>query len=463
MSIILLTRSSNASGIRGSTSPAGRGVICFFLTLFLFASPAHAETPQKIVSPKGIEIWLVEDHRLPIVSLAFAFRGGMSLDPADKAGLANFVSDVLDEGAGPRDSEIYQAALADNAIALSFSAGRDNFQGSLRTLTAHRDLAAELLHDALTNPHLDPKDVERMRDEIAAEIKNHMADPEWVAQRNFNNTVFNGHPYGQPGLGSLDTLARITPDDLRAYIKGHFGRDQLLITATGDIDAKSLGQMADRIFGDLPEKAAAFSVPDITPKGGGQVYVIDKPIPESVLLLGAPGLKRDDRDWYAAEIVNYVLGGGGFNSRLMEEVRVKHSLTYGIESSLIPYQHAGLIIINGSTKNEDAGKALDLVKQQLTRMQTGGPTADELKDAKTYLTGSIPLRMTSTMSVAETLLALRIDHLPIDFLDQVDAKLNAVTQGDAARVAGRLLNANSFASFVLGQPQGLKATAPVAP
>jgi zinc protease len=444
-----------------------RKIFLAFLWLFM-AVPAHAaeaphDTVQKIVSPKGIEIWLVEDHRLPIISLAFAFRGGMSLDPADKAGLANFVSDVLDEGAGPRDSETYQAALADNAISLSFSAGRDSFEGSVRTLTAHRDLTAELLHDALTVPHLDPKDVERMRDEIAAEIKRNMADPEWVVQRNFNNTVFNGHPYGQPGFGSLDTLARITPDDLRGYIKAHFGRDQLLVTATGDIDGKTLGLMADKIFDDLPDKAAAFTVPDITPKGGGQIYVIDKPIPESVLLLGAPGVKRDDPDWYAAEIMNYVLGGGGFNSRLMEEVRVKHALTYGIDSSLIPYQHAGLMIINGSTKNEDAAKALDLIKQELGRLQSGGITGDELKNAKTYLTGSIPLRMTSTMNVASTLLAMRIDRLPIDFLTQVDARLNAVTQSDVARVAQRLLDANKFASFVLGQPTGLKPTAPVAP
>ncbi len=422
--------------------------------------PGH-DNVQKIVSPKGIEIWLIEDHRLPILSLAFAFRGGMSLDPPDKAGLANFVSDVLDEGAGSRDSEAYQTALADNSISLGFSAARDSLNGSIKTLTTHRDLVAELLHDALTSPHLEPKDVERMRDGIAAEIKRNMANPEWVAQRNFNNTLYHGQPYGQPGFGSLDTLAKITPDDLRGYVKGHFGRDQLLVTATGDIDAKTLGDLADKIFGDLPEKTADISQPDVKPQGLGQLYVIDKPIPESVLLLGAAGLKRDDPDWYAAEIMNYALGGGGFNSRLMEEVRAKNALTYGISSSLVPYQHSGLIIINGSTKNEDAGKALTLVKQQLSLMQTGGITDSELRDAKIYLTGSIPLSMTSTMSVADTLLSLRLDRLPSDFLGQIDAKLNAVTRADVARVAKRLLDPAGFAFFVLGQPTDVKATAEI--
>ncbi len=423
--------------------------------------PGAADQVQRVVSPNGIEIWLVEDHRLPLLSLAFAFRGGMSLDPPEKAGLAHFVSGVLDEGAGPRDSQAFQKTLADNAIELSFAADRDQFEGSVKTLTAHRDLAAELLHDGLTSPHLEARDVDRVRDQILAQIKRNLADPEWVTQRAFNNTVFQGHPYGQPGYGTLDTVPKIVPDDLRAYVKDHFGRDQLLVTATGDIDAAALGTMVDRVFGDLPARAAPFTVPDVQPEGVGKVYVVDKPIPESVLLLGAAGIKREDPDWYAAEVMNYTLGGGGFNSRLMEEVRAKRALTYGISSSLVPYQHSSLLIISGSTKNEDAGQALDLVDKELTRMAAGGVTPDELRDAKIYLTGSIPLDMTSTMGVAEMLLNLRIGHRPIDFLKTFGAHMDAVTQEDVARVANRLLPPAGFAEVILGKPEGVTATAAV--
>jgi zinc protease len=428
-----------------------KALFVLLITCFLSTSVRAVEV-KTVTSPKGQEVWVVEDHRLPIVSLAFAFRGGMALDPADKAGLAHFVSGVLDEGAGSRDSEAFQGALADNAIEMSFDATRDAFEGSLRTLTQHRALATELLHDALTSPHLDPKDVDRIRDEISAQIKRNMADPNWAAQRAFNDAVFHGHPYGQPGYGSLETIGAITPDDLRSYIKAHFGRDQLLVTVTGDITPADAGALTDAIFGDLPEKAAPFTVTPIANQAAGKTITIDKPIPETVLLLGANGLKRDDPDWYAASIMNYVLGGGGFNSRLMEDVRVKHSLTYGIYSAMVPYQQAGLIVIDASTKNEDAGQALALVKTDLAKMQQGGITAGELKEAKIYLTGSLPLELTSTHAIASALLALRIDRLPPDFLDKVTGKLNAVTLSDVAHVAGRLLDPTAFTVVMLGQP-----------
>jgi zinc protease len=428
------------------------------LTFIVLTRPAAAVEVKQITSPGGISIWFVEDHRLPILSLSFAFQGGISLDPPGKAGLAHFVSGMLDEGAGPRDSETFQAVLADNSIALDFSAGRDSFDGAMRTLTSHTDLAAELLHDALTAPHLNPPDADRIRDDIEAEIKRNMADPNWVAQRTFNGRVFAGHPYGEPGHGSLDSIAAITPDDLKAYIQAHFGRDQLLVTATGDIDAAALGAVVDRIFGDLPAKAAPFTIPEATLHEAGQTIVVEKPIPESVLLLGGPGPKRDDPDWYAAEIMNYALGGGGFNSRLMEEVRAKRGLTYGVGSSLVPFQHAGLIEISGSTKNEDAAQALKLIDSEVARFATGGITDAELKDAKTYLTGSVPLELTSTMRISSALLSLRLDHLPPDFFDEIAAKLNAVTKADVARAAKRFLQPAQFTTVVLGQPAGIASS-----
>ena len=431
---------------------------CAGLFLLALTHSAGAIEVKPVTSPGGTEIWLVEDHRLPILSLSFAFKGGISLDPEGKAGLTHFVSGMLDEGAGPRDSETFQTTLADNAISLSFSAGRDSFVGDVRTLTTHTDLVAELLHDALTSPHLNPPDVERIRDDLLAEIKQNMADPNWVAQRTFNGAVFAGHPYGQPGHGSLESIAAITPDDLKTYIQAHFGRDQLVVTATGDIDAAALGQLVDRIFGDLPPKAAPFTIPEVTLHEAGRTIVVEKPIPESVLLLGGPGPKRNDPDWYAAEIMNYALGGGGFNSRLMEEVRAKRGLTYGISSSLVPFQHAGVLLISGSTKNEDAGQALQLVNSEIARFGTGGITAAELADAKTYLTGSLPLELTSTMRISNALLSLRLDNLPVDFFDTVAAKLNAVSAADVARAAQRFLQPAQFTTVVLGQPAGVTAT-----
>jgi zinc protease len=426
---------------------------------FLMLRGAHAAEVKDIVTPKGLHVWFVEDHRIPVASVDFAFRGGMSLDPADKPGLAHFVSGVLDEGAGSRDSEAFQTALADNNIDLSFDAQRDSFDGEVRFLTAKTEIAGDLLRDSLNAPHIAPKDVDRIRDELTADLKRRMADPEWVAQRNFNNTVFHGHPYGQPGFGSLQSIAAITPADLKGYVKAHFGQDQLLITATGDLSPADLGAFVDKVFATLPARAQPFDVPEATLQYSGQLFVVEKPIPESVLLVGGPGPKRNDPDWYAAEIMNYALGGGGFDSRLMEEIRAKRALTYGIGSSLIPYRHAGLLYISGSTKNQDAAQALDLVKTEVSRMQAGGLTDAEIKNAKTYLTGALALQMTSTEAVSAILLSMRLDNLPIDFLDQRAGLFDRVTADDVARVAKKYLDVAQMTTIVLGQPDKLASTA----
>lgn len=433
-------------------------VVAFFLTATALLSPAQAMDIKRVVSPGGIEAWLVEDHKVPVVALEWVFDGAGGSDPKGKDGLAYLASAMLDEGAGPYDSQTFQARLQDKAIALGFESGRDGFSGSMRTLADNRDEALELTRLALTEPHFAPEALDRMRASVMASLKRDLADPNYVARRQFYATAFPDHPYGGETRGSLDSLPAITPDDLRAFVKSQFGRDRLVVAATGDISPEDLGKALDTVFGGLPAKTEAKPIPDVTMSGLGQTILLPRPTAQTVMLMGQPGVKRDDPDWYAATVMNYVLGGGGFGSRLMEEVREKRGLSYGVYSYLIPMDHTALVMAGGSTVNAKAGQALDIMRQEWARMAKDGLSDQEMADAKTYLTGSFPLQLGSTQAIARILLQVKRDNLGIDYLNQRDRYINAVSQADIKRVAQRLLDPAKLLTVLVGKPEGVTPT-----
>ena len=330
-----------------------------FLPLALFAivlalsgaAPAGAVTVEKVVSPGGIEAWLVEDHSNPIIDMEVAFRGGASVEPARLPGLAYMASGLLDEGAGPYDSQTFQGKLEDMAIELSFEAGKDNFRGHLKTITDHRDTAFDLFRLALTKPRFDAEPVARIRSQILAVLAREQQSPDAVAALAWFKAAFPGHPYGVPTRGTPQTVKAITTADLKTYVARHLARDNLVVGVTGDITPAQLGPLLDSTFGKLPAKAEAVTVPDVTPKAPGRIDVITRDNPQSTAMFGQAGLKRDDPDWYAGYVMNYILGGGGFSSWLTEEVREKRGLAYSVYSYLEPLRHAGLIIGSVATEN----------------------------------------------------------------------------------------------------------------
>lgn len=428
------------------------------LLLLVFVPPAHAVEIKRVVSPGGIEAWLVEDHKIPVVALDWAFEGAGASDPKGKDGLANMVARTLDEGAGPYDSQAFAAQMEDDAIALGFDAGRDAFSGSVRTLSEHDQHAFDLLRLALNEPRFDQEALDRMRDAVEASLRRDQADPNYVARRLFYATAYPDHPYGQEIRGTVDSLKAITPADLRQFVKTQFGRDRLRVTAAGDITPDALGKALDHIFGALPAKTDIPAIPDVEPKGLGETLVANRPTAQTVMLMGQSGLKRSDPDWYAASVMNYVLGGGGFGSRLMEEVREKRGLSYGVYSYLIPLDHSALVMAGGSTVNAKAGKALDIMRQEWARMAQDGITEDELLDAKTYLTGSFPLQFSSTEAIAGILMAVKRENLGIDYLNKRDSLINHITRADVQRVAKRLLDPKTLLTVLVGKPEGVTPT-----
>lgn len=419
------------------------------------AGPAQAIEIERVVSPGGIEAWLVSEAAVPLVSMQFSFNGGAAQDPADKPGVANLVSVLLDEGAGDIESSEFQEKLETLAVEMSFDAGRDGFYGSMQTLTENLDEATELLRLAINEPRFDADAIERMRAQTVSGLRRQLQDPDAVAGRLWSEAVFGDHPYGRPVKGTLETVAAIDANDLRAFHSRVFARDTLKIAVVGDIDARTLAPLLDEVFGSLPETGNLTAVPEVTLPATGIQKVVEMEIPQTVIQFGRPGLKRDDEDFITAYVVNHILGGGSFSSRLYQEVREKRGLSYSVYSYLYPLDHAALIAGGAATRNDRAAESLALIDEEITRMARDGPTVEELDKAKRYLKGSYPLRFDTSTKIARQLVEIQRDDLGIDYINKRNALIDAVTIEDARRVARRLYDDGGLYVTMVGQPDGL--------
>lgn len=436
-----------------------------FAFLVAVASPAFArDTAERILevksftTPAGINVWLVEDHSIPVISMNFSFEGGLAFDPDQKPGVARLVSILLDEGAENLDSQGFQAKLSDNAISMGFTAGRDAFFGEIRTIRDNRALAFDLLRMALTAPRFESDAIERMKNANIAQIKRDMGDPSWLSARSFNGMLFEGHPYSRPGYGHLASMQAIVRKDLIAFTQKQFTRDVLQIALAGDITQEEASALIDKTFGALPAKGSApQNVTAITPQYPGKTILLPLDTPQTYIAIGSNGIPRDDQDWHAAVVMNYILGGGSFGSWLMTEVREKRGLTYGIFSSLQSMKHAAIMQVSLSSSNEHVAEALETIRAEWKKMADIGPTEQELKDAKAYLTGSLMLELTSTSDIAGLLNGLQRDGMDAEYINRRNTLLNAITLADVRRVAKRLLNPDTLTTILVGKPEKVKA------
>ena len=328
---------------------------------------------EEVTSPGGITAWLVEDHSLPVVTIDVSFRGGSALDPADKVGVANFTADLLDEGAGELDSQAFQGKLEDLATSLEFAASEDAMGASLRTITSNLTPALDLLRLSLSAPRFDETAVARVRSQLLAELGRSAREPRYIASRLWWRNVFDGHPYARPVRGTPESIARVTIPDLRAVVHDRLGRDVMIIGVVGDVTADALKTLLDTTFGSLPAHAAVGKVPDVVAAAKKPLLLAKLPIPQSVVTFGQPGIKRDDPDWYAAYVVNHILGGGGFSSRLTTEVREKRGLAYSVYSELDPMRHSGVIVGGVATQNDRVAQSIDIIRAEWAAHARCGP------------------------------------------------------------------------------------------
>jgi len=429
------------------------------LMLGVLPSVGRAMAIERVVSPGGIEAWLVRDHTLPLIAVDFAILGSANQDPADKPGVANFATGLLDEGAGPFDATAFHARLEAKAIELNFRAGRDYLRGTLQTLKDNRDEAFDYLRLAVTEPRFDGEAVERIRAQIMSRLRRDSVSPNDLASRNWWATAFPGHPYGMPVNGTLESVPRITIDDLKSYTRRVLARDTLKVAIVGDIDAATAAALIDRTFGALPAKAELKPIASIVPHGMGRRVVIHLDVPQAVVTFGTPGIGRSDPDFMAAYIVNHILGGGSFSSRLYREVREKRGLAYGISDVLVWLNHTALLIGSTATRADATGQTIDIVEEEIRRLATEGPTEAEFVKAKTYLKGSYALGLDTSSRIASQLVQIQLDGLGIDYVERRAGLIDAVTLDDAKRVAKRLLDSGLLVT-VVGRPEGVTSSEP---
>ena len=417
---------------------------------------------QTIENEKGLDLWLAEDHSVPIVSISLSMPGGLAADPIEKPGLSYLMSILLDEGAGDYDNQEFQKELADNSISLSFSAGRDFFTIQIKSLSRNLDTAIKLANLALTDPKFDEDAIKRMKQSTEASISNQLKSPGWIAARSFNGLMFEGDAYALPGQGNLHSLKEITRDDIVDQHKKQFTTDGLQIAIAGDASPEQSKTIVSELLKGLPATSELnLKTEPAKLQHLGKTFVYDLDNPQTHITVGHEGIPVTDEDWPAVKVVNYVLGGGGFASRLMEEIREKRGLTYGVGSYPANLKRAATMQASMSVSNENAAEAIDLLKKEWKRMATTGPTENEVQAAKDYLTGSLLLNLTSTSSISSALNGLQQLGFDADYINKRNKRIKAVTAEQARIVAGRLLNADNLMIIMVGKPNITEGITPL--
>ena len=435
-------------------------MIRFVLSIIavLATTPAWAEINIKdVTTPGGIDAWLVEEHSIPFVALELRFKGGTSLDPEGKQGVTNLMVGLLEEGAGDMDARAFARRSEALAASFNYDASDDTVGISARFLSENRDEAVALLRESLVNPAFADEAIERVRAQVESVIRSNRKDPRDIAGDAFADLVYGDHPYAGPEFGTLDSVASLTREDIVAAHRNALVRDRLYVSAVGDITEEELASLLDTLLLDLPTGGADLpGAADINMPGGIQIVEFDTP--QSVVMFGQPGIDRDDPDFFAAYVLNHILGGGSFESRLMQEVREKRGLTYGVYSYLVDKEYAQLWLGSVASANDRVAEAIEVIRDEWQRIRTDGVAQDELDDAKTYLTGAYPLRFDGNAPIANIAVDMQMEGLPTDYIANRNDMVNAVTLDDVNRIAQELMDPSKLTFVVTGKPEGLIGT-----
>ena len=426
-----------------------------FLTLSLLACATIAQAGLPIQhwqSTSGAQVYFVENHDLPIVDVSINFAAGSSHDLRDKAGTAAMTQRLLSLGAGGMTDDQIAAEFADLGAVLSGDFDVDRASLKLRTLSSEREKTAalHLLTTLLQKPDFPEAVLEREKARAISGLREAETQPESISERAFTLALYGDHPYALDEMMTPETVAKVTRNDLQNYYQSYYTRNNSVVALIGDLTRAQAEQVAEQLTGNLPQGQEIPPLPTVALPQAALEKLIPHHAVQSHILLGYPGIKRGDRDYFPLYVGNYILGGGGFVSRLTEEVREKRGLVYSVYSYFSPLREAGPFQIGLQTKREQTQQALAVVRETLKKFVTGGPTAKELKAAKDNLTGGFALRLDSNSKVLDYLSVIGFYGLPLTWLDDYVGHVNKVTVAQIKDAFQRRVKPDNMVTVIVG-------------
>ncbi|MFN3743966.1 MAG: M16 family metallopeptidase [Hyphomicrobiaceae bacterium] len=418
--------------------------------------PAGADAglrPVKhITTASGLSVWLVEEPGIPLVAIRFAFSGGALQDPPGLEGLAVLMANLMTEGAGPHRAEDFARHVADHAARISIAASRDRISGALDVLSSHLDASAALLRMALSAPRFDADAVERARAQLVSTLAIASNDPRATAFERWYAAAFPGHPSGRPVNGTLQSVARITRGDIAGHHTALITRDRLRVVIVGDIRAPRASLLVDEVFAGLPITSRLKEVNVVAPLASAAPLITRAAQPLSTAVFGLPGLSPHHPDYAALQVLNHFLGSGDFDSRLMEEIRVKRGLAYSVQARLTHDAGTPLLVGSLATRNDTMAQALRVLRETLSDVAERGVPSEQLNRTQQYLTASYPLDFDTNSGTASALLQLWLEGRAPEYLAERNAAINSVSAEDVHRVARDVLRSDRLLITIVGQP-----------
>ncbi len=424
--------------------------------LLALSSAVHAGVKiQQWQTASGSEVYFVENHDLPIVDISVNFAAGSARDSAEKSGLAGVTRYLMTLGAAGMSDEKIANKMADIGAILggAFDADRAGFK--LRTLSSEREKtqALDVFTKILQQPDFPDDVLTREKARIISGLQESATQPESISSKEFMKALYGSHPYSLDESGEVDTVAKITRDDLQSFYKQYYGAKGAIVAIIGDLTREQANAIAESISAGLPKSAAISPIPAVTLPTQPLEKRIAHPASQSHILLGYPGVKRGDPDLLPLYVGNYVLGGGGFVSRLTEEVREKRGLVYSVYSYFMPMAVPGPFQIGLQTKKDQAEDALKLVKETLDNFIQNGITEAELKAAKANIIGGFPMRIDSNSKILDYLAVIGFYKLPLNYLDEYNRNVEKVTVAQIKDAFSRRLKTENFVTIIVGDPE----------
>ncbi len=421
------------------------GVAAIAIAAIIFAAaPSHALDIKRMTLSNGATLLVSEEHQLPMVTIAIAFDAGTRRDPVGKEGLAELTSRCLSQGTRELTAPEFDQKVDFMGSSVDVSAGRDYATGGMTSLKKYQADTLALLAGILTTPGLREADIQRKRDEQVAQIKSAEEQPGYTASVEFTKELFGASPYGHPGAGSSESVAKLTSDDVRNFYRTYYKLGGATIAVAGDVTADEVKVSLEKALAGLAGTVVAQAEPPpVTVAPGFHVKVIDRNVVQANLMMGFGGVERSNPDYYRLKVMNYILGGGGFSSRLMKVVRSEHGLAYSISSGFEPGKFQGSFEVSLQTKNESSNQAIDLIMQQIREIQEKPVSDAELDGAKKFLVGSFPLSLERQTAIASFMIQLEIYGLGMDYADKYPGLIQSVTKDDVLAVAKKYLHPDS--------------------